>query len=511
MGTPEYSAPEQATDARKADIRADLYSLGCTLYCLLAGQPPFREETAVLTILAHLEKAPSPLPELRPDVPAGLWAVVARLLAKEPARRYQTPAEVALALVPFCRPGQKAGAVPGTVAAGGPGEIAAEAATLPPCQPNAPAGLPEDQRAAAPPQGDLWAGLGAGVERKRRSLRWGVQVGILGCLGLLVLVGLGVGGLVALSLRRSGADSGRPLLTQPAAVADTAPGVGVPRPALLDCTGAAGVSAAAVKEAQVAWAQYLGRPVEETVEVADGVKVTFVLVPPGKFLMGSPADEKDRSDDEMLHAVTLTEPFDLGKTEVTQAQYQALTGANPSKFKGAELPVERVSWEEARDYAAKLMKKQSVKHLYRLPTEAEWEYACRGGRSSSNPFDVGDGRALSSREANFDGNLPYGGADKGPNLQATCRVGSYPANALGLSDMHGNVDEWCADWYGPYPQGAVTNPSGPPEGSSRVDRGGCWSSPARRCRAGYRGRIVPGLRHATLGFRVARSSPSDGK
>jgi serine/threonine protein kinase len=102
MGTPDYSAPEQATDARKADIHADLYSLGCTLYCLLAGRPPFREETPVLTILAHLEKEPPPLPELRPEVPAGLWAVVARLLAKDPAGRYQAPAEVARALAPFC-------------------------------------------------------------------------------------------------------------------------------------------------------------------------------------------------------------------------------------------------------------------------------------------------------------------------------------------------------------------------------------------------------------------------
>jgi tRNA A-37 threonylcarbamoyl transferase component Bud32 len=112
MGTPEYTAPEQATDARSADIRADLYSLGCTLYCLLAGHPPFREETAVKAILAHLEQEPRPLPELRPDVPAALWAVVARLLAKDPARRYQTPGEVARALAPFCKKGQRVGSGP---------------------------------------------------------------------------------------------------------------------------------------------------------------------------------------------------------------------------------------------------------------------------------------------------------------------------------------------------------------------------------------------------------------
>jgi formylglycine-generating enzyme required for sulfatase activity len=271
------------------------------------------------------------------------------------------------------------------------------------------------------------------------------------------------------------------------------------------------VSATEVGRAQGAWARYLRRQVEETVEIGDGVTMTFVLVPPGTFRMGSPADEKERSDDETLHEVTLTEPFDLGKTEVTQAQYQALTGDNPSRFKGADKPVETVSWEEARDCAAKLTKKRGDQHLYRLPTEAEWEYACRGGRPSSHPFGVGDGRALSSREANFDGKFPYGGTADGLYLETTCRVSSYPANALGLGDMHGNVWEWCADWSGPYAQGDVTNPAGPAEGSSRVIRGGGWSFSARYCRAAYRAGIVPRHRDNDLGFRLARSVPSGGK
>jgi formylglycine-generating enzyme required for sulfatase activity len=185
----------------------------------------------------------------------------------------------------------------------------------------------------------------------------------------------------------------------------TAAGAGVERrrPALLDCTGKDGVSAKKMRQAQAAWARYLGRKVEESVEIGKGVKMTFVLVPPGKFQMGSPADQKDRDEDETLHTVTLTRPFYLGKYEVTQAQYEALTGKNPSRFKGANLPVETVSWEEARAYAEKLTKKRGDKRVYRLPTEAEWEYTCRGGRSSSKPFGIGDGLSLSSREANFDG------------------------------------------------------------------------------------------------------------
>jgi formylglycine-generating enzyme required for sulfatase activity len=259
------------------------------------------------------------------------------------------------------------------------------------------------------------------------------------------------------------------------------------------------VSAAAVETAQEAWAEYLGRPVEEEDEIAPGVRMTFVLVPPGKFLMGSPADEKNRGDDETVHEVTLTEPFDLGQTEVTQAQYQALTGKSPSLFKGADRPVEMVSWEEARDYAARLTKRRGDHRTYRLPTEAEWEYACRGGRPSSQPFGVGDGRTLSSRDANLSGQ------------EATCRVGSYPANALDLCDMHGNVQEWCADWYGSYPAENERNPTGPGGGASRVYRGGCWGSNAWNYRAAARDKFRPGDRNGCLGFRLARSPSGMGK
>jgi formylglycine-generating enzyme required for sulfatase activity len=525
MGTPDYSAPEQATDARKADIRADLYSLGCTLYCLLAGHPPFQEDTAVLTILAHLEKAPLPLPDLRAEVPAGLWAVVARLLAKDPARRYQTPAEVAQALAPFCRRGGKAipappgtpkppGAVPPTTAtlsAGAARGARGQAAPARPSPVPAPAVPSRDQTAAASAQGNVWAGLGAAVGRRQGGRQWGVLAGALGCLGLLVLGGLGIGGLAALSLRTAGADSRRTPLPQFGAGADTAAAPGGARPPSLDCTGPGGLTVREVRQAQEAWARYLGRPVEETIEVADGVKMTFVLIPPGKFRMGSPADEEGRREDETLHEVTLTEPFDLGTTEVTQAQYRALAGDNPSHFRGADLPVEEVSWEEARDYAARLTKRRGGHQVYRLPTEGEWEYACRGGRPSSHPFGVGTGRALSSREANFHGDWPYGDAGAGPNLASTCRVGSYPANALGLFDMHGNVWEWCADWGSPYPAGSATNPTGPADGSGQVYRGGSWLSLGSVCRAADRDWSAPGYRRANLGFRLARSIASGAK
>jgi formylglycine-generating enzyme required for sulfatase activity len=279
-------------------------------------------------------------------------------------------------------------------------------------------------------------------------------------------------------------------------------------PAPLDCTRAGGVSKEEVRRAQEAWAKYLGRPVEETVKIAEGVTMTFVLIPPGKFRMGSPQNEKDRSWDEAPHEVTLTKPFYLAKTEVTQAQYRALTKANPSEFKGDDQPVERVSWEQAWAFAVKLTKERGDKHAYRLPTEAEWEYACRGGRPSYQPFGIGNGRALSSFAANFDGRYPYGGGDRGPFLQSTCGVGSYAANALGLHDMHGNVWEWCADCYGPYPAGAVTDPAGPEHGWARVIRGGCWAYLGASCRAALRNKYAPSFRTNDLGFRLAYSVPS---
>ena len=262
-------------------------------------------------------------------------------------------------------------------------------------------------------------------------------------------------------------------------------------PSQLDCTGDKGLSAADMKRAQTAWAKYLGRQVEEEDEIAPGVGMKFVLVPPGKFLMGSPESEQEREKNEVQHEVELTRPFYLAVNDVTQAQYEAVTGQNPSNLKGPDLPVETVSWTEADDFARKLTQNAKGGLLYRLPTEAEWEYSCRGGRPSSLPFGIGDGTSFSSLQANFDS-------------KSTTPVGKYEANALGLYDMQGNVWQWCADYYGDYPTEKVTNPKGPATGLSRVSRGGSWFSYARGCRAADRGRDAPGIRNGYLGFRLAR-------
>jgi formylglycine-generating enzyme required for sulfatase activity/tRNA A-37 threonylcarbamoyl transferase component Bud32 len=492
LGTADYIAPEQALNPRHVDICADIYSLGCTLYQLLAGRVPFPGATVAEKLLAHQMQQPEPVERVRLALPEGLAHVVRTMMAKKPEQRYQAPAEVARALEPFA-----CGVGPGTVRRTVP--VVPAAARVPIAELVGPRSAPAPVQAAtlpASPATPLRERVKA-VARSRRMLLTGI-----GCVGLVAAV-LGV---VVLSAALSG-------LAKRADSHPTLAGQAVARPGPLDCT-ATGLSTAEVQEAQAAWAKYLGRPVEEEVEIAPGVKMAFVLVPPGKFLMGSPESEKERNPDEVPHEVTLTEPFYLGRCEVTQAQYAAVQVArqdpDPSFFKGTDLPVEHVNWPEASAYADTLTTKGASGLLYRLPTEAEWEYACRGGRPFSQPFGIGNGTSLSSDQANFNGEHPFGGAAPGKNLQRTSPVGSYPANAFGLHDMHGNVREWCSDWYGEYLAGKATNPSGPPQGSARVTRGGCWHNRAAYCRASGRGWCEPAGRGDILGFRLV-AIPSGGK
>jgi sulfatase modifying factor 1 len=231
----------------------------------------------------------------------------------------------------------------------------------------------------------------------------------------------------------------------------------------------------------------------------------MIRVSAGEFLMGSPASEKGRENDETQHRVRLTQPFWLGKYEVTQGQWKVVMGTDPSKFKGDDLPVEQVSWEDAMAFCRKLNQMDGNRpsgYVYSLPTEAQWEYACRAGKTTATAF----GDSLSSREANFNGEKPYGGAAKEPKLGKTAPVGSYRPNAWGFYDLHGNVREWCSDWYGDYPSGSVTNPAGPSFGTHRVDRGGSWFSYGGRCRSASRDWLTPGVRDFTLCFRPSLRS-----
>ena len=220
-----------------------------------------------------------------------------------------------------------------------------------------------------------------------------------------------------------------------------------------------------------------------TVDLGDGVIMEFVLIRPGSFTMGS--DKVNQEDENPAHKVTLTTPFYLGKYEVTQEQWEIIMGNNPSRFKGAKNPVEQVSWNDCQNFLVKLQEKVTDR-TFRLPTEAEWEYACRAGSTG-----------------NYAGNLDEMSWYDSNSGGETHAVATKKANAWGLFDMHGNVWEWCADRYGDYPVGAATDPTGPNNGSDRVFRGGSWGRDGSSCRSAARNGNSPGLRVTGIGFRLA--------
>jgi len=237
-------------------------------------------------------------------------------------------------------------------------------------------------------------------------------------------------------------------------------------------------------------------------KVTNNLGMEFVYIKPGTFMMGSPSNEPKRDNDERQHRVTLTRGFYMQTTEVTQGQWKRVMGSNPSRFKncGDNCPVEQVSWNDVQKFIGKLNQMEGG-NKYRLPTEAEWEYAARAG--TDTPFSFG--RCLSTEQANYDGNNPMPGCAKGEYRKTPVPVASFPPNAWGLYDMHGNVWEWCQDWFGDYPSSSVTDPTGPSLGSYRVNRGGSWGGSAGHCRSADRDRSAPGSRYGDLGFRLARA------
>jgi formylglycine-generating enzyme required for sulfatase activity len=229
-------------------------------------------------------------------------------------------------------------------------------------------------------------------------------------------------------------------------------------------------------------------------DFANSIGMELVWCPPGTFWMGSPEDEVGRYEDETLHEVTLTRGFWIGRHPVTQGQWEEVMGGNPSEFKesGPHAPVEEVSWDDAQEFCRALSERDGRE--YRLPTEAEWEYACRAGSTSAWCF--GDDEEELGDYAWYDENSD----------DRTHPVGRKKPNAWGIHDMHGNVWEWCADWYDDYPDIPATDPLGPEDGSPRVICGGSWSYNAEYCRSALRHGLDPDSRFFDLGFRVAVSS-----
>jgi formylglycine-generating enzyme required for sulfatase activity len=567
LGTPDYMAPEQWSDAATADIRADIYSLGCTLYYLLAGHAPFKGNSLPEIWQAHQSRTAQPLDEVRSEVPRELAAVVAKMMAKNPIQRYQTPVEVAEALLPFLK-----GATKGT------GDTESQARSQGAGKGKVEAVRHETVVEGRSTIGGAWARLATQrVQRPSTSPRtkrkWLLLAGGVAAVLLLVFVGLWAGGLLKVKTKDGvivlenlpadaevlvdGAtatvtwgpdgkkaeitvqpgthhivatkdgikvigeqiqieDGGRKVVTarleplaQRARPDDDRPAQGKP--------GDLGPKALPPPVRQLREPGLLGK--EMIVDLGDGLQMEFVRIPKGKFLMGSPKNEKDRGHEEEQHEVEITRDFYLGKYPVTQEQYERLMGQNPSHFsaqgggkesvKGldtARFPVEQVSWEDA----VKFCKKLSERHVkgngtFRLPTEAEWEYACRGG--TTTPFYFGE--ACNGTQANCNGNYPWGAPwEKGPFLNRPSDVGAYAQVAphpWGLCDMQGNVWQWCQDRYDKdyYFISPNKDPQGPDNGESHVQRGGAWNDYPGSCRAADRNRGVPSVRYFGLGFRVA--------
>ena len=249
-------------------------------------------------------------------------------------------------------------------------------------------------------------------------------------------------------------------------------------------------------------------PVEASnVYTANGVSFKMIRVEGGTFTMGATAEQGDDAygSEKPAHSVTLSS-YSIGETEVTQELWEAVMGSNPSYFKGSNLPVENVSWYDCQTFVQKL--NEMTGRRFRLPTEAEWEYAARGGSkcrgykySGSNQADDVAWYWENSGDRPLSGNW-----DSDSVIKNNCRthdVKTKRANELGLYDMSGNVWEWCQDWYGSYSSGSQTNPTGPASGSYRVDRGGSWRYDARHCRSSYRDSFTPSYRLDYVGLRLA--------
>jgi formylglycine-generating enzyme required for sulfatase activity/predicted Ser/Thr protein kinase len=434
LGTPTYMSPEQVKGQTDAIGPAtDIYSLGVMLFEMLTGNPPYIGPHWV--VMGQITAAPvPPVREFRPEVDVRLDAICRQAMAKDPAARFPNMAALAQALGEYLNaphPNPPPLAIP------------VQPVSVPTIKRSSgERRIKPTQKVQAKPQNP---------DLSRRKSKWPPVVGwiVAGMLGLLVAAS------AILILFR----------TKPSEVGNKG----------------------------------------DVITNSIGMKLTYI--PPGTFSMGSPKDEKDRSEDEEQHEVEITKGFYLGVYEVTQGEYEKVMGANPSYFssKGdgktkvagvdtSRFPVESVSYEDAVKFCTTLSalpEEKQKKRAYRLPTEAEWEYACRGGATSKTPFHFG--QSLSSDQANFDG-----------KLGRTCKVGSYQPNGFGLYDMHGNVWEWCSDWYGKdyYGKSPKRDPQGPSEGSSRVFRGGCWINRAESCAAAYRRTIAPTRANNYLGFRL---------
>ncbi len=471
LGTPAYMAPEQVLgDLEAIGPRTDIYSMGVILYELLTARLPFEGPPAV--VYGQILHAPLALPSRwRPDVPVWLDAIVARAMARKPGDRFRSMVEFASAL-------DQAAAIPVLVLAEEEEEpdVPLQGALLVDNEPKAkPQPTPRIKRDAVTPRRPALPTVTCKRCRKK--------------------------------LKVPPAAKGKRLFC-------TSCGEDLPNPYEKPkgrSHGLLWVLLFLVLLGGMGWAgwRYLWPLIESPSEITNSIGMKLVRVPAGKFTMGSPASETGHlSEEGPTHEVEITRPFYVGRHEVTQEEYQRVMGTNPSWFaatgKGSgtvialdtkRFPVENVSWDEAVDFCRKLSELPEEKkagRTYRLPTEAEWEYACRA--STSTPWSTG--KELPTRDANY---------QHGTSARLRPEpVGSHTSNGWKLFDVHGNVREWCSDWYdtGYYARASRKDPTGGNTGTMRVTRGGSWADEASACRSARRHALKPDDRSLTVGFRV---------
>jgi formylglycine-generating enzyme required for sulfatase activity len=467
LGTPAYMAPEQA-NGLEVDERSDLFSLGCVLYRLSTGRVPFQGSDTLSILLAVVNAEPQAPQVLNPVLPSALCDLTLQLLAKTPADRPASAQVVAETLA----------------------ELERTLATPPANDP-----LPmKTTHTLAAHHASSPAHVPAGACRTadRSVAKWFTRKG--GLLGTAALI------LVLSGLYLWWFPPWSPTPTAPVASIPTSPPTVPPPP-------------------------QPGQPHERPKELENSIGMKLVLIPAGEFDMGSPDSDPDaREAEKPQHRVRISRPFFLGKYEVTQGQYQQIMGGNPSLFSASgpnqdwrnkvigldtkNFPVENVSWEEAQEFCRKLSALEAEKaagRVYRLPTEAEWELACRAGSTTIYSFGD-DATKLDDYAWHHENSDPPTQAVRGPRPHP---VGEKLPNAYGLYDLHGNVWEWCRDSFdaGYYPRKVKEDPPGPDHDGLRILRGGSWADPIQKCRAANRRYDIKDLHNFNVGFRIALSVP----
>jgi formylglycine-generating enzyme required for sulfatase activity len=538
FGTPDYMAPEQWRDTHNAFPQTDLYALGCTLHYLLTGRPPYSTDRAkgvMAKMHAHVMDEIPPLVATRGEVPATVVQIYRQLLAKDPASRIQSATELARMLTPLATDAPSGAAASGIEKAAA-NDRAVETTSFPFVPTIAPG-----QTMAPLPERKVAKG-------KKGPPIWIVGAMLVGGAGMMAAI-LGIVFVLTSQTRETSRSKTKGAANRAVAMKANAAGasgkndpppatkkswhgwpVEAPDPAIAPFT------ADRARKYQEEWAAYLKVPVEFT----NSVGIKFTLIPPGEFTMGSTEKEIQEASvaagndqywkgfvqsEKPRHHVVLTQPFYLSVHEVTQGAYETVLEANPSHFspkgKGSgpisgldtsNHPVEMVSWNDAAEFCAELSSRENLKPFYhrdgeivspldgtgyRLPSEAQWEFACRAG--TLTPFSTGDSEPGLLRAAHFGRN----------SERRTHAVGELLANPFGLFDIHGNVWEWVEDAWEPEfyarleNQPAIDPKSEGSEKSLRGIRGGYWSYHASHCRSGGRFASDPLEGNHYLGFRLA--------